>query len=148
MPMTRCYARPKLTLILSISEMGKFLLSQFHSHFLPNDFAFLQFSTSFVVFMECGKLPKCKVIWQKVAVELTILLGIFFRKFEFFSWVYPENFMGFVSHTYFLTTLYIQEVTDELWAKNPMKFFHQKAKLKISKNSVKPVGLWYNQVWV
>ena len=34
------YGRPKLTLISSIAEVVDFSFNQFHSQFLPNDFAF------------------------------------------------------------------------------------------------------------
>ena len=60
--------------------------------FLPNDFAFWQFSGT--QFRVSGKLSKCKVIWQKMALELTILLSFFFLENLIFSWVYPENFAG------------------------------------------------------
>ena len=74
---------------------GNFLLSQFHSHFLSNDFAFRQFSTSFEMFTVCGELPKCKVTWQKKAVELT-LLGYFFslENLNFFQGSTLKNFHG------------------------------------------------------
>ena len=37
------YGRPKLTLISSIAEVVDFSFNQFHSQFLPNNFAFCQF---------------------------------------------------------------------------------------------------------
>ena len=84
------YGRSKLTLIVCIAEVGNFLFNQFHSHLLPNVFAFWQFSRILEIFRDSGKLPKCKVIQQKIAVEL-IKLCFFFRKFDFL-WVYPEKF--------------------------------------------------------
>ena len=55
--------------------------------------------------------PKLTLIWsgKRKAVELNILLGIFFfRKFEFFHGsTLKKNFMGFLSHTDFLTSICI-----------------------------------------
>ena len=62
------YGRPKLTLISSIVEMGNFSFNL--PFFLPNDFAFRQFSRILEMFRDSGKLPKCEVIWQKIALEL------------------------------------------------------------------------------
>ena len=36
-----------------IAEMGNFSVSQFYNNFLPNGFAFWQFSTPFELFTEC-----------------------------------------------------------------------------------------------
>ena len=83
------YRRPKLILISITAKLRNFSF-QFHSHFLPNDFAFWQFSRILDIFRGSGKLPKCRVIWQKMAVEWIKLWGSFFRKNNyFFSWVYP-----------------------------------------------------------
>ena len=95
-----------MTLILSIADMGNFSLSQFHSHFLPNDLAFWQFFKILEMFRDSGKLPKYNFIWQKMAVELTILWGRFFV---------PK---------FFLAGLCIKEVLKKLWAKNPMTIFY------------------------
>ena len=66
------------TLISSISEVGNFLFDHFHSHLLPNDLSFWQFSASFEIFTNCGKLPKCKVIRQKMVVKLIKFVLKFF----------------------------------------------------------------------
>ena len=55
-------------------------------------FAILQFSNPFEMFREVGKLPKCKVISQKMAVELTILWGSFFFLENFFPVPTQTNF--------------------------------------------------------
>ena len=82
-PLRSTYGRPKLTLIPSITEMGNFSFDHFHSHLLPNELAFWQFSASFKLFTNYGKLPKCKVIQQKIAVEL-IKLWFFFSENSIF----------------------------------------------------------------
>ena len=65
------YKRPKFTLISSVAEMGNFSFNQFRSHFLPNDFAFWQFSNG-------RKIAKMQSDLEKKAMELTKLWGSFF----------------------------------------------------------------------
>ena len=44
---------------------------------------------------------------------------------------------------FFYWYLYVQGCPKNFLAKSKWKIFHQKSKLKISKNSEKPLGLWY-----
>ena len=97
------YGRSKLTLIVCIAEVGNFLFNQFHSHLLPNVFAFWQFSRILEIFRDSGKLPKCEVIWQKLAVELIKSWGSFYfsENLIFFLGLSCYVIMGFVSKNIF-----------------------------------------------
>ena len=97
------YRRPNLTLISTTAKLRNFSFNQFHSHFLPNDFVFWQFSRILDIFRGSGKLPKCRVIWQKMAVEWIRLWGSLFRKNNFFFHGSTlKKFMVFVSQNTFL----------------------------------------------
>ena len=92
-----------LVLRAVLSQMGNFSFDQFHSHFLPNDYAFWQFSWILEMFRDSGKLPKCKVIWQKIAVELIKLWQSFVTKFDLIFLGLPWRiFHGVCVSKYFL----------------------------------------------
>ena len=59
---------------------------------LPNDFAFWQFSTLREHLKECGKTPKCKVIWQKIMQK--------FKQITI-EWSFPQaQVLQFLLHRY------------------------------------------------